>query len=74
MQDLERKHPDHVQQPLIHSVVDELLGRGTCPSTGASALRTSEVMDRVLGGYYGGRNDAFWDRPDTWPGRRPHAD
>jgi predicted dehydrogenase len=52
-QEIMREHPPHVQQPLIQSVVDELLGRGTCPSTGTSALRTSVVMDRVLGGYYG---------------------
>jgi len=41
--------PAHVQGPLIQSVVDDLLGRGTCPSTGASARRTAEVMDRILG-------------------------
>ena len=41
--------PKHVQQPLIQSVVDELLGRGTCPSTGASGLRTARVMDHILG-------------------------
>lgn len=41
--------PAHVQQPLIQSVVDELRGRGTCPSTGASALRTTRAMDRILG-------------------------
>lgn len=41
-------HPAHVQQPLIETVVDELLGRGTCPSTGESALRTSRVLDRLL--------------------------
>ena len=41
--------PDHVQQPLIQSVVDDLLGRGACPSTGDSALRTARVMDRILG-------------------------
>ncbi len=40
--------PDHVQQPLIQSVVDDLRGTGTCPSTGASALRTAQVMDRIL--------------------------
>jgi hypothetical protein len=27
------------------------------------------VMDAVLDAYYGGRGDAFWSRPDTWPGR-----
>jgi predicted dehydrogenase len=41
--------PEHVQQPLIQTVVDDLLGRGTCPSTGVSGLRTAEVMDRILG-------------------------
>ncbi len=41
--------PEHVQLPLIQSVVDDLLGRGTCPSTGESAMRTARVMDRILG-------------------------
>lgn len=41
--------PEHVQQPLIQTVVDDLLGRGTCQSTGASGLRTARVMDRFLG-------------------------
>ena len=41
--------PAHVQQPLIQSVVDDLLGLGACPSTGDSALRTARVMDRILG-------------------------
>ncbi len=27
-------------------------------------------MDQVLASYYGGRDDAFWTRPETWPGRR----
>ena len=67
-------NPEHVAQPLIQLIVDDLLGHGTCPSTGESARRTSAVMDRVLEGYYGGRTDAFWLRPATWPGRnRGHA-
>ena len=41
-------------------------------STGETARRTSQVMDRVLAGYYGGREDEFWLRPATWPGRRCH--
>ena len=36
-------NPPHVAQPLIQTIVDELLGRGTCPSTGESARRTSAV-------------------------------
>lgn len=63
-------NPRHIQQPLIHSIVDQLNGQGQCPSTGVTALRTAKVMDQVLESYYGGRDDAFWTRPETWPGRR----
>ena len=31
--------------------VDELNGKGTCPSTGESAARTTRVIDRILGEY-----------------------
>lgn len=61
--------PEHVQQPLIQSIVDELLGRGTCPSTGSTAARTNWVMDRALESYYGSREGAFWEDPQRWPGR-----
>jgi 1,5-anhydro-D-fructose reductase (1,5-anhydro-D-mannitol-forming) len=61
--------PAHVHQPLAQSIVDELRGTGKCPSTAASALRTMEVMDAVLEGYYGGRKDEFWKRAESWPGR-----
>lgn len=47
-----RVNPRHIQQPLITSVVDELLGRGSCPSTGISAARTTRVMDEILKEYY----------------------
>ncbi|MBN1421332.1 MAG: Gfo/Idh/MocA family oxidoreductase [Planctomycetes bacterium] len=67
---LDIRNPEHIQQPFIQTMVDALRGRGTCASTGESAARTSQVMDRVLEGYYGGRDDAFWLRPLTWPGRR----
>ena len=40
--------PEHVQQPLIQTVVDALRGEGDCPSTGESAARTSAVMDAIL--------------------------
>ena len=32
------------------------------PSKAANALRCAAVVDAVLGGYYGGRADAFWAR------------
>jgi len=43
------KNPSHIQQPLIQQVVDSLLGKGECPSTGRTGARTSWVMDRMLG-------------------------
>ena len=67
---LDIPHPPHVHQPMIQTVVDELRGKGKCPSKGETALRTSEVMDAVLNDYYGGRDDAFWERPETWPGKK----
>ena len=39
--------PKHVQQPLIQTVVDELMGRATCPSKGLSGARTNWVMERI---------------------------
>ncbi|MCB1127945.1 MAG: hypothetical protein KDM81_15730, partial [Verrucomicrobiae bacterium] len=39
--------PQPVAQPLIERVVATLQGRGTCPSTGETALRTSEVMEAI---------------------------
>jgi predicted dehydrogenase len=55
-------HPPHVHQPLVQQVVDELLGRGACFSTGESGLRTQVVMDQALESFYGGREDGFWRR------------
>lgn len=54
--------PEHIAGPLIQNVVDALLGRAACVSTGESAARTSRVMDEVLAGYYGGRDEGFWRR------------
>ncbi|HYJ87970.1 MAG TPA: Gfo/Idh/MocA family oxidoreductase, partial [Pyrinomonadaceae bacterium] len=41
-------NPQHISQPLIQTVVNELIGVGRCPSTGESAARTSWVMDQML--------------------------
>ena len=74
VQTADRPNPLHIQQPLIQTIVSELNHLGVCPSTGTSALRTSRVMDAVLEGYYGGRADAFWNRPSTWPGNGSQED
>lgn len=39
--------PKHIQQPLVQTVVDDLRGRGKCPSTGVSGARTSWVLDQL---------------------------
>ncbi|HEX8552682.1 MAG TPA: Gfo/Idh/MocA family oxidoreductase [Abditibacteriaceae bacterium] len=66
-EEISRPNPATIQQPLIQSIVDELHGRGACPSTGLSAARTSRVMDAALNRYYGGRDDDFWQRTESWP-------
>ncbi len=40
--------PEHIQEPLIQTIVKDLLGLGICPSTGISAARTNWVMDQLL--------------------------
>ena len=47
----EIEYPQHVQQPLIQTVVDDLNGTGTCPSTGERAARTTWVIDQILHDY-----------------------
>jgi predicted dehydrogenase len=48
----EVRNPPHVHQPLIQTIVDELRGRGQCPSTGESGARASWVLDRCVERYY----------------------
>jgi predicted dehydrogenase len=40
--------PEHVHQPMIQSIVDELNGIGRCASTGESGARTARVMDAIV--------------------------
>jgi 1,5-anhydro-D-fructose reductase (1,5-anhydro-D-mannitol-forming) len=64
---IEVAQPEHVQLPLISTIVDELSGKDVrCPSRGRSALRTADAMDAVLSSFYNGRDDTFWTRPETW--------
>ncbi|MEE9144802.1 MAG: Gfo/Idh/MocA family oxidoreductase [Candidatus Binatia bacterium] len=70
----ELPNPKHIQQPLIQTIVDDLLGKGQCPSRGESGARTAKVMDKVVEGYYGSRASGFWDRIHSWPGRRKSND
>ncbi|KAA3633985.1 MAG: gfo/Idh/MocA family oxidoreductase, partial [Bacteroidetes bacterium] len=40
----------HIQMPLIQTIVDDLQGKGTCPSTGVSGARTNWVMEQIIMG------------------------
>lgn len=46
-------HPTHIQEPLIATIVHALHGDGVCPSTGASAARTTRVTSQLLGAQNG---------------------
>jgi predicted dehydrogenase len=39
--------PEHIQMPLIRTIVSQLRGKGRCPSTGETAAITSGVMDII---------------------------
>lgn len=41
--------PEHVQMPMIRSVVEELQGLGTSPSKGDSGSHVNWIMDKILG-------------------------
>ncbi len=49
-------NPEHISQHLVQQVVDELRGVGECASTGASAARTSRVLEQVVKDYYTDQN------------------
>lgn len=44
--------PEHVQQPLIQSIVNEMNDVGMCPSTGHSALRTAHALDTIMRSFW----------------------
>jgi len=50
-QELAIANPQHVQQPFIQSIVDELNGQGVCPGSVESAVRSSWVADEILKNY-----------------------
>ena len=40
--------PAHIQQHMIQSIVDEMLGFGKCPSTGETGAQTNRVIDQIF--------------------------
>ncbi len=49
IQEFEIENPQHIQQPLINSIVDELSGNGKSPSPAETGKRASWVIDKILG-------------------------
>lgn len=49
VENLNFEMPNHIQQPLIQSIVNQLTGHGDCASTGESGARTAWVMDQIIG-------------------------
>ncbi len=48
-QEFDLPPPQHIQQPFIQTIVEQLTGQGECPSTGVTAARTAWVMDQIVG-------------------------
>ena len=42
-------NPEHVHQPLVDLVVKDLRGEDKCPSTGKTGMRSTELMDMIVG-------------------------
>jgi len=40
-------HPENIQQPLIQTIVDQLLGKGESPSNGNTGIRSSMIMEWI---------------------------
>lgn len=48
LETLDIPNPEHVQQPLIQAIVDELTGNGKSPSTGLTAAETNYWIDHIM--------------------------
>jgi predicted dehydrogenase len=60
-------------RPMIEAIVAKLRSGNPGPGNGEAALRTAKLMDRVLDDYYGGRDNGFLRRPQSWRSLRASA-
>jgi len=65
-EDISIEDPVTVEQPMVQTVVEDLLGLGHCASHAETVLSTYRVIDLVLDSYYGGRQDDFWNHPERY--------
>lgn len=66
IEQFELPDPKTVEQPMVQSVVEDLLGLSKCESKAEDVLVTYEILDKVLDEFYGGRSDDFWNHPDRY--------
>jgi predicted dehydrogenase len=64
--------PPLPHRPMLESIVGKLSG-GAATGNGDAALRSSRIANKALEAYYGGRQDAFWERPLSWQSLRARA-
>ena len=56
--------PKTVEEAMVQSVVEDLLGISECESKAKDVLVTYQIIDEVLDEFYGGRSDDFWNHPE----------
>ena len=66
LEDMTIQDPVTVEQPMVQTVVEDLLGLGRCSSHAEEVLSTYYVIDQVLNPFYGGRQDDFWNHPERY--------
>ena len=58
--------PKAVEESMVQSVVEDLLGISKCESKARDVLVTYKIIDEVLDEFYGGRSDDFWNYPERY--------
>ena len=58
--------PKAVEESMVQSVVEDLLGISKCESKAKDVLVTYKIIDEVLNKFYGGRSDEFWNHPERY--------
>lgn len=58
--------PKAVEESMVRSVVEDLLGISECESKAKDVVVTYEIIDKVLDEFYGGRSDDFWNYPERY--------
>ena len=66
LEDMTIQDPVTVEQPMVQTVVEDLLGAGHCASHAENVLSTYRVIDQILNPFYGGRQDDFWNHPERY--------